>query len=88
VRHARQEALDELEPVLAELRCFEQLTEKSRGVFYRRSKSFLHFHEDPEGLFADVQLGPDDELARLRVTDPAERAALVEAVHAVLADGI
>ncbi len=33
-----------------------ELKEKSRGVFYRKSKATLHFHEDPAGLFADMRI--------------------------------
>ena len=43
------------EPLLARLRSLPGLVEKSRGVFYRKSKAFLHFHEDPRGLFADIR---------------------------------
>ena len=32
-----------------------------RGVFYRRSHAFLHFHEDPTGLHADVRFDEDFE---------------------------
>jgi hypothetical protein len=83
VRHARAAALDELEPVLARLREFDGLVERTRGVFYRRSRAFLHFHEDPSGLHADVRLGADFE--RFRVQTPAEQAALVEVVGRALA---
>ena len=59
MRHATSEALDELEPLLERLRSEPGLVEKRRGVFYRRSKAFLHFHEDPSGLHADVRLGEE-----------------------------
>ena len=75
MRHARPEALDALEPLLAQLRPLPGLTEKARGVFYRKSKAFLHFHEDPAGLFADARLGADFE--RFRVQTAEEQAALV-----------
>jgi len=75
VRHARGEALDELEPVLAELRTIEGLREKSRGVFYRGSVAWLHFHEDPAGLFADVKV--DGTFQRMPVNTQAERKKLV-----------
>ena len=55
MRHARAEALDALEPLLERLRAFAALKERSRGVFYVKSQAFLHFHEDPAGLFADVR---------------------------------
>lgn len=75
MRHARPEALDVLEPLLARVRALPGLTEKARGVFYRKSKAFLHFHEDPAGLFADARLS--DEFERFRVQTAEEQAALV-----------
>jgi hypothetical protein len=83
VRHARPAALDELEPVLVQLRALPDLKEKSRGTFYRKSQAFLHFHEDPAGLFADVRLGGAD-FTRMRVTTRAEQRALLTAVRAAL----
>lgn len=79
VRHAREEALDQLEPLLVELRSIVGLSERSRGVFYRRSKAFLHFHEDPTGLFADVKLG--DCFERLPVDTAEERRSLLLAAR-------
>ena len=49
MRHATTPALDRLEPLLAGLRHIPGLREKSRGVFYRKSSAFLHFHEDKGG---------------------------------------
>ena len=80
MRHARSEALDELEPLLAQLRQVPGLVERTRGVFYRRSKAFLHFHEDPSGPHADVRL--DAEFERLRVQTAGERAQLLALVLA------
>jgi hypothetical protein len=83
VRHAGPGALDELEALLDLLRKLPGLSEKKRGIFYRRSKAFLHFHEDPSGLYADVRLA--DEFERVRVTTTAERTALVALVRRTLA---
>lgn len=80
MRHARPEALDVLEPLLKELRKIEGLKEKSRGVFYKRSAAFLHFHEDPAGLFADLRDGTD--FTRLPVNTAAERKALLAKARA------
>jgi hypothetical protein len=82
VRHATPAALDELEPLLARLRELPGLAEKRRGVFYRRSKAFLHFHEDPSGLHADVRLTADFE--RFRVQEPAEQDDLLAAIERTL----
>ena len=56
MRHITTKELDRLEDLLTSLRELDGLREKKRGVFYRKSKAFLHFHEDPAGLFADVRL--------------------------------
>ena len=82
MRHARSDALDELEPLLAELRSIAGLTERSRGVFYRGSKAFLHFHEDASGRHADVRL--TDTFDRFRVQTRAEQRALLTAVRRAL----
>ncbi len=82
MRHARAEALDELEPMLVELRAVDGLTERSRGVFYRGSRAFLHFHEDPAGAHVDVRLGVEFE--RHRVATRAEQQAAVELVRAAV----
>jgi hypothetical protein len=83
VRHATPAALDRLEPLLAELRGVEGLREKKRGTFYRGSSAFLHFHEDPAGLFADARLAGTD-FTRLRVSTAAEQRALLAAVRRAL----
>jgi hypothetical protein len=82
VRHAREAALDELEPLLSQLRTLTELVEKKRGVFYRRSKAFLHFHEDPSGLHADLRLTTDFE--RFRVQTLAEQRELLKKVKRCL----
>jgi hypothetical protein len=71
VRHARADAPDDLSGLLDEIRKLPGLVERSRGVFYRRSRAYLHFHEDPSGLYADVRSGED--FARHRVQSAAER---------------
>ncbi len=81
MRHATSEALDELEPLLERLRSEPGLVEKRRGVFYRRSKAFLHFHEDPSGLHADVRLG--EEFERVRVETDGERKRLIARIRAL-----
>jgi hypothetical protein len=82
VKHATPAALDQLEDLLVRLRGLADLTEKKRGLFYRRSSAFLHFHEDPDGMFADVKL--DGDFRRFRVSTAKERAALVRKVRDAL----
>ncbi len=75
MKHAGSAALDRLEPLLLRLRALPGLKETARGVFYRKSRAFMHFHEDPSGLHADVR-GTDREFVRFRVESAAEQAAL------------
>lgn len=85
MRHARPDALDRLEPFLAQIRAAApELTEKNRGVFYLRSKAFLHFHEDPAGMFADVRLD-GVSFERFRATTAAEQRALLSRLRKALA---
>jgi hypothetical protein len=84
MKHAGAPALDVLEPVLAQIRALEGLKEKSRGAFYRKSKGFLHFHEDPAGFFADLKKG--DDFVRLPVNNRIEIAALLREAKKALVD--
>ena len=87
MKHAGADALDRLEPVLTRLRAYSQLREKSRGVFYLRSKAFLHFHEDPAGLFADIRAPGAADFDRIKVDDPAGVDELMGRSGQALADG-
>ncbi|HTK17599.1 MAG TPA: hypothetical protein VL769_14490 [Acidimicrobiia bacterium] len=83
MRHARDEDLDRIEPMLAQLRAIDGLTEKSRGVFYRRSRACLHFHADGDDTYADVRFS-GDEFERVRSTTKAEQESLVTRVQRAL----
>ena len=84
MKHATATALDQLEPLLIALRALPGLKEKGRGVFYRKSRAFLHFHEDPKGLFGDVRDAADRDFDRFDVTAEAGRRALLAAARARL----
>lgn len=77
MRHARDQDLDRVEDLLVQLRTLPGLVEKKRGVFYRRSRAFLHFHDDPKGMFADIS----DPEERIDVTGAAGQAALMAAAR-------
>lgn len=76
--HATEAALDKLEPLLSRIRQLRLLKEQKRGIFYFKSKAFLHFHEDTTGLFADVRIA--DEWCRLPVNQKDEQVHLVDTV--------
>ena len=84
MKHAGPAALDALEPILEQLRTLSGLKEKNRGTFYRGSKAFLHFHEDPAGFFADIKVGGD--FIRLPVNNRKEIDALIREARRALAD--
>jgi hypothetical protein len=81
MRHARPAALDQLEPLLARLRAIGGLKEKSRGVFYRGARAFLHFHEDPAGLFADIRTADGTDFERFKVDGVDAQDAFVSAAE-------
>jgi hypothetical protein len=82
LRHADSAALDRLEPLLSQLREMPGLKEVRRGVFYRRSRAFMHFHDDPSGLYADIRLDKDFERHRVDTAD--ERLYLLNQIRMVL----
>jgi hypothetical protein len=82
VKHVSASGLDQLDDLLRELRGVDGLKEKKRGVFYRGTRAFLHFHEDPSGLYADVRI--DAEFERMRVTTKAERKRLLSVARAAV----
>ena len=48
--------------------------------------SFLHFHEDPKGLFADLRDAAGKDFDRFDVTAETGKAALVAAARTRLLD--
>ncbi len=85
MKHAGAAALDRLEPLLGALRALPALKERSRGTFYVKSRAFVHFHEDPKGLFADIRADNGKDFDRLRVETDDERAALLQTARERLA---
>jgi hypothetical protein len=84
MRHAGPDTFERLADLLQELRKRTPLTEKSPGCFYFKSKAFLHFHDDPAGIFADVKLDQEN-FFRLRVSTRTERMVLLRKIDQALA---
>ncbi|MGD0196085.1 MAG: hypothetical protein ABSC35_14620 [Candidatus Dormibacteria bacterium] len=82
MRHATDEDLNRLEPLLGALRRTPGLRERRRGSFSRGSRAFLHFHADGGDFYADVRL--DDRFERVKVTNPKEHEELLSRVREVL----
>ena len=66
--------------MLERLRALPGLIERKRGTFDLKSRAFLHFHEDPAGLFADVRAEDGKDFDRLKVDAAEEQNALVKIV--------
>jgi hypothetical protein len=82
VKHASTVALQGLADLLQQIRLKNAVKEKKLGIFYRKSKSFLHFHEDPAGMFADLSVGADFE--RYPVNTKKEWKVLLAAIDRAL----
>ena len=76
MKHAAAGTLATIEPLLAAIRTLPGLIERRPGIFYLKSRAYLHFHEDPAGIFADARLSEDFE--RFAVNTPREQAAFFE----------
>jgi len=61
MKHATSGSLERLLDLLTQIRARKGLRERKPGIVYKKSKAFLHFHEDPAGMFADLSVGADFE---------------------------
>ena len=85
MKHAGAAALDRLEPLLQQIRAPPgTLKEKSRGIFYLKSRAYLHFHEDPAGMFADIRAADGKDFDRLKL-DPGAEADILARIGALTA---
>jgi hypothetical protein len=78
VKHAGPATFARIEPLLEALRARAALREARPGVFTLKSRAFLHFHDDPSGVYADVRL--TDAFVRMRVSDASEQSDLLERI--------
>ena len=72
----------DLTPLLDVLRAHPALREARPAAFHLNGRNFVHFHEEPEGVFADVLL--TNGRVRMPVSSPAEQAELLERIDHVL----
>ena len=78
MKHAGLGTLARISPLLEQLRARPLLRETRPGVFELKSRAFLHFHDDPAGVFADVRLV--DGFVRLLVTSSSQQSDLLERI--------
>lgn len=72
MKHAGAAVLDQLEPLLDRIRAAGALKEKSRGIFYLKSRAYLHFHEDPAGVFVDIRAADGKDFDRIKLDSAIE----------------
>ena len=79
MKHADVKALRSLERLLNCLRAQPGLVERKPGIFYVKSKAYLHFHENLAERFADVKLN-ENEFTRFPVNTKQEQDLLIKLV--------
>jgi len=83
MKHATAEALEQIGSLLGGLRRLSNMVERRPGVFYVKGKAFLHFHEDPAGIFADIKVGNDWK--RFAVNGARDQSAFLKLAAQTLA---
>ena len=83
MKHADSHTLARLGSLLEQVRQrMPPLKEKGQGRFYFKATAFLHFHDDPAGIFADLKIQGDWQ--RYPVNTEAECATLIQELDAQL----
>jgi len=75
---ADTDALSRLAPVLRQLRDIKGVREERPGIFYARREAFVHFHEDANGLYADLKKSGGSGFDRYPLATPAQQRKLVD----------
>jgi hypothetical protein len=70
--------LDRIAPLLGALRARPALWEVRPTVFQLNGRDFLHFYDEPEGIFADVRLTKG--FVRLPVSSHSAQLELLERI--------
>lgn len=79
MKHASAQTLATIAPLLAKIRVLPGMQERKPGVFYRKSRAFLHFHEEGARIYADVRLEEPD-FERMPATSANEQRALFKTI--------
>ncbi len=87
MRHVNEEDLAGIEQLLETLNLlaeeFDALRCRKRGVYYLKSRAFLHFHEHKSEIYADVRLD-GVEFDRFKVTTRTDQKELVSRIKGIL----
>lgn len=79
----KQATLDAIAPLLEALRAHPALSEVRPAEFQIDGRDFLHFHEESDGVVADVRLA--EGRVSLPVSSSAEQADFLERIDDTLA---
>lgn len=83
MKHMTETGLDQIQPLLQVIddlaAVHDVLKPRKRGVYYLKSRAFLHFHQHEGDIYADVRLD-GVEFARFKVTTQAEQRELVSRI--------
>lgn len=80
MKHAGQSTIEGLAELREQIGACAPLKETKPGIFYYKSRAFLHFHEDGDKIYADVRLTGDD-FERFPCSTRKEQASLVKAIR-------
>ncbi|MEM7061943.1 MAG: hypothetical protein AAF572_02115 [Cyanobacteria bacterium P01_B01_bin.77] len=83
MKHASEITITAIASLLEKIRLLPGLKEKKAGIFYRKSRAFLHFHKDGDKIYADVRL-QEPHFQRFPVTTPDEQTTFLKTVQASL----
>lgn len=72
-------ALARIAPLLAVLRANRALREIQPTTFHLNGRDFVHFHDHPDGVVADVRLSKG--IVRMPVSSPEGQAELLERIE-------
>ena len=78
----KESTLEALAPLLKVLRAHPALHEIRPATFHLKGRNFVHFHEEPEGVFADVLLAKGR--VHMPVSSPTEQAEFLQRIGQVL----
>ena len=78
----KESTFEALGPLLEVLRAHPALREVRPATFDLNGREFVHFHEGPEGIVADVLLVKGR--LHMPVSSPGEQAELLDRIHDVL----
>ena len=75
----KSSTLETLAPLLSTLRGYSILCEVKPAAFQLNGRDFIHFHDSPHGIFADVLLSKGR--VQMPVSSDAQQAELLERIE-------